>query len=62
MQAETQALEERTKMAEAYRTHPALLRLEELATLRELALNANARLYLNFDPQMNRSEREDDRR
>jgi regulator of protease activity HflC (stomatin/prohibitin superfamily) len=54
MQAETQALEERTKIAEAYRTHPALLRLEELATLRELALNANARLYLNFDPQLDR--------
>jgi regulator of protease activity HflC (stomatin/prohibitin superfamily) len=48
VQAEMQALEERQKMASAYSTHPALLRLEELTTLRELARNANARLYLDF--------------
>jgi len=48
VQAEMQALEERQKMASAYSAHPALLRLEELATLRELARNANARLYLDF--------------
>jgi regulator of protease activity HflC (stomatin/prohibitin superfamily) len=48
VQAETQALEERQKMAGAYSAHPALLRLEELATLRDLARNANARLYLDF--------------
>jgi len=48
VQAETQALEERQKMASAYSTHPALLRLEELAALRDLARNANARLYLDF--------------
>jgi regulator of protease activity HflC (stomatin/prohibitin superfamily) len=48
VQAEMQALEERQKLAAAYITHPALLRLEELATLRELAKNANARLYLDF--------------
>jgi regulator of protease activity HflC (stomatin/prohibitin superfamily) len=35
VQAEMQALEERSKMAAAYHTHPALLRLEELATLRD---------------------------
>ena len=29
--------------------YPALLRLEELATLRELARNANARIFLDFD-------------
>jgi regulator of protease activity HflC (stomatin/prohibitin superfamily) len=51
VQAEMQALEERSKMAAAYHTHPALLRLEELATLRDLARNANARLYLNFRQQ-----------
>src|SRR5439155_12429752 len=51
VQAETQALEERQKMAGAYSTHPALLRLEELQTLRDLALNANARLYLDFREQ-----------
>jgi regulator of protease activity HflC (stomatin/prohibitin superfamily) len=48
VQAETQALEERQKMAGAYSTHPALLRLEELQALRDLARNANARLYLDF--------------
>src|SRR5262245_11094324 len=44
VQAEMQALEERNKMASAYSSHPALLRLEELAALRELARNANARI------------------
>ncbi len=48
VQAEVQALEERQKTASAYSTHPALLRLEELATLRDLAKNANARLFLDF--------------
>jgi regulator of protease activity HflC (stomatin/prohibitin superfamily) len=48
VQAEMQALEERQKLATAYTAHPALLRLEELATLRDLARNANARLYLDF--------------
>jgi regulator of protease activity HflC (stomatin/prohibitin superfamily) len=48
VQAEMQALEERQKVAGAYRAHPALLRLEELTTLRDLARNANARLYLDF--------------
>ena len=45
---EMQALEERQKTANAYTAHPALLRLEELTTLRDLARNANARLYLDF--------------
>jgi regulator of protease activity HflC (stomatin/prohibitin superfamily) len=48
VQAEMQALEERQKMASAYSAHPALLRLEELTALRDLARNANARLYLDF--------------
>ena len=37
------------KAAEALEGHPALLRMAELETLRELARNANARLYLGFD-------------
>jgi regulator of protease activity HflC (stomatin/prohibitin superfamily) len=45
--AEVQALQER-RAAAAYEQHPALLRLEELAALRDLARNANARLYLDF--------------
>ena len=47
--AETRAYEERVKAAEALEGHPALLRMAELETLRELARNANARLYLGFD-------------
>ena len=48
-EAETRAYEERVKAAEALEGHPALLRMAELETLRELARNANARLYLGFD-------------
>jgi regulator of protease activity HflC (stomatin/prohibitin superfamily) len=48
VQAELQALEERQKVAGAYSTHPALLRLEELKALRDLARNANARLYVDL--------------
>lgn len=47
--AESRAYEERVKAAEALEGHPALLRMAELETLRELARNANARLYLGFD-------------
>lgn len=46
-EAETQAYAERVKAAEALEGHPALLRLAELETLRDLAKNGNARLYLN---------------
>lgn len=46
--ADTLALERRRSNAAAYAEHPALLRLEELATLRKLATNANARLYLSL--------------
>ena len=49
VQAECQAVEERSKAAGAYTSHPALMRLEELTTLRELARNANARIYLDFE-------------
>ncbi len=48
-EAEARAYEERVKAAEALEGHPALLRLAELETLRELARNANARLYIGFD-------------
>ncbi|WP_298864013.1 SPFH domain-containing protein [uncultured Gimesia sp.] len=47
--AEALAYQERVKAAEALEGHPALLRLTELETLRELGKNANARLYLGFD-------------
>jgi regulator of protease activity HflC (stomatin/prohibitin superfamily) len=45
---QAQALEQRRRQAAAYQEHPALLRLEELAALKELGKNANARLYLDF--------------
>jgi regulator of protease activity HflC (stomatin/prohibitin superfamily) len=48
VQAELECLKEREKSAGAYTSHPALLRLEELTTLRHLARNANARMYLDF--------------
>ncbi len=47
--AQARAYGERVKVAEALEGHPALLRMAELETLRELARNANARLYLGFD-------------
>jgi regulator of protease activity HflC (stomatin/prohibitin superfamily) len=47
--AEIKALKEREAAAKAYSTHPALLRLQELETLRELARTANARIYIGFD-------------
>lgn len=50
--AETNALREQSEAAQAYTSHPALLRLRELETLQELAKNANARLYLGFDKHM----------
>ena len=47
--AESRAYEERVKAAGALEEHPALLRMAELETLRDMAQNANARLYLGFD-------------
>lgn len=46
------ALEAREASAKAYTQHPALLRLEELETLRALARNGNARIYIGFDKHM----------
>src|SRR5215813_4393792 len=48
-EAEIDTLREREQAAEAYSAHPALLRLEELETLRALARTANARIYIGFD-------------
>jgi regulator of protease activity HflC (stomatin/prohibitin superfamily) len=47
--AEIQALRDRAQAAEAYSTHPALLRLRELETMAEIAHNGNARIYVGFD-------------
>jgi regulator of protease activity HflC (stomatin/prohibitin superfamily) len=48
-EAEIQRLQERQRTAQAYAEHPALLRMLELETLRELARNGNARIYIGFD-------------
>lgn len=51
-EADILALRERAQAAQAYSSHPALLRLRELDTLRELARSANARIYIGFDKHM----------
>lgn len=57
--AEIEALREREAAAKAYTTHPALLRLQELETLRELARTATARIYIGFDKhQVNHVQQE----
>jgi regulator of protease activity HflC (stomatin/prohibitin superfamily) len=55
-QAEVEALVQRQETAEAYKTHPSLLRLFELETLRQLADSANARIYVDFDRNGRSSE------
>jgi len=57
-EAEIKALKEREVAAKAYSTHPALLRLQELETLRELARSANARIYIGFDKHFNNGEKD----
>ncbi|HJU92106.1 MAG TPA: slipin family protein [Pyrinomonadaceae bacterium] len=54
-EADILSLRERAQAAEAYSSHPALLRLRELDTLRELARTANARIYIGFDKHMQSS-------
>jgi regulator of protease activity HflC (stomatin/prohibitin superfamily) len=60
-EAEVNALRERELAAKAYSTHPALLRLQELETIRELARTASARLYIGFDnhASLNSNEEKD---
>jgi regulator of protease activity HflC (stomatin/prohibitin superfamily) len=48
-EAEIKRLQERERTAQAYAKHPALLRMLELETLRELGQNASARIYIGFD-------------
>ncbi len=52
METEVRNLEMQEKSAGVYAAHPALLRLRELETLRQLAANANARIYIGFDKHM----------
>jgi regulator of protease activity HflC (stomatin/prohibitin superfamily) len=48
-ETEIRRLQERERTATAYAKHPALLRMLELETLRELGKNGNARIYIGFD-------------
>jgi regulator of protease activity HflC (stomatin/prohibitin superfamily) len=48
-EAEIAALRDSEQSAQAYTANPALLRLRELETLKELARSANARIYISFD-------------
>jgi regulator of protease activity HflC (stomatin/prohibitin superfamily) len=50
--AEIDSLRQREQAAAAYAEHPALIRLIELETLKALAGNANARIYIGFDKHM----------
>lgn len=55
-EADVLALRQREEAARAYSAHPALLRLQELETLRELGKNGNARIYIGFEKHMNGKE------
>lgn len=48
VEAEAQGYAQRQKSAKVLEAHPALMRLTELETLREMAQNANARIYLGM--------------
>ncbi len=47
-EAELKALRESEEAAKACAAHPALLRLRELETLKDLAQSANARIYVDL--------------
>ncbi|MEW6207469.1 MAG: slipin family protein [Acidobacteriota bacterium] len=57
-ESEILALREREQAAAAYSKHPALIRLMELETLREIARSANARIYIGFDGKKPEGERD----
>lgn len=48
-EAEIKVLQDLAETAQALSKNPALLRLRELETLKELAKSANARIYIGFD-------------
>ncbi len=48
-EAELAALRDSEQSAKAYAAHPALLRLRELETLKELSSSANVKIYVGFD-------------
>ncbi len=59
-EAEVRTLREQEQAAQAYTSHPALLRLRELESLRELARLANARIYIGFEKHVRLEGGEDE--
>jgi regulator of protease activity HflC (stomatin/prohibitin superfamily) len=59
-ESEVEALRHREEAADAYSQHPALLRLQELETLRELARTATARIYIGFDKHLSGNSYKDE--
>ncbi|MCA9256581.1 MAG: slipin family protein [Phycisphaerales bacterium] len=51
--AEAAAIADQKATGELLAKHPELLKLRELETLKSLAANANARIYIGFDPAKN---------
>lgn len=47
-EAEIESLKQTEQVAKTYSEHPALLRLRELESMKELAQSANARIYIGF--------------
>lgn len=58
-EADLASLRQRSQEAAAFSQHPALLRLLELETLRDLATSSNARLYINFNQPESDTSRDD---
>ena len=54
---EVEALQQYEAVGKAMAENPALLRLRELEAMRELARNANARIYIGFDKHPSADER-----
>jgi regulator of protease activity HflC (stomatin/prohibitin superfamily) len=52
-ESEIASLRQQEQAAQAYTTHPALLRLRELETMSDLGRNANAHIYLGLQKHVN---------
>ncbi|MDX2138118.1 MAG: SPFH domain-containing protein [Chloroflexota bacterium] len=59
-ESDIRALKAREDSADVYTRHPALLRLIELETLRDLAQSGNARIYVSFGKTARDEEKADD--
>lgn len=55
-EAENKALQNLAKTAQSLSKNPALLRLRELETLKEMSKSANARIYIGFDKHFDKEK------